>query len=72
MVGAIHFYENRTVAYNVVYEYAGKQYAVQMPNDPGPSIQLQLTPVGMSNQTPDLGDMPPQAQYLPPPHRPYG
>jgi uncharacterized protein YcfJ len=40
------FYENRTVSYNVVYEYAGKQYAVQMPNDPGPSVKLQITPVG--------------------------
>lgn len=40
------FYENRTVAYNVVYEYGGKQYQVQMPNDPGPYIQLQVTPVG--------------------------
>lgn len=39
------FYEPRTVAYNVTYEYAGKQYAVQMPYDPGPSIQLQITPV---------------------------
>jgi uncharacterized protein YcfJ len=40
------FYENRTVAYNVVYEYAGKQYAVQMPHDPGPTLQLQVMPVG--------------------------
>jgi len=39
------FYENRTVAYNVVYEYAGKQYSVQMPSDPGPTIALQITPV---------------------------
>ena len=39
-------YENRAVAYNVVYEYAGKQFAVQLPNDPGPTIRLQLTPVG--------------------------
>ena len=39
-------YENRTVAYNVVYEYAGRQYTVQTPNDPGPTIQLQVTPVG--------------------------
>ncbi|MGE0497971.1 MAG: glycine zipper 2TM domain-containing protein [Ramlibacter sp.] len=39
------FYENRTVAYNVVYEYAGKQYSVQMPNDPGPYVKLQITPV---------------------------
>lgn len=46
------FYENRAVAYNVVYEYAGKQYSVQMPNDPGPTIQLQVMPVGMSEPPP--------------------
>ena len=40
------FYENRAVAYNVVYEYAGRQYTVQMPQDPGPTLQLQVTPVG--------------------------
>jgi uncharacterized protein YcfJ len=44
------FYENRTVAYNVVYEFAGKQYSVQMPNDPGPVVQLQISPVGASTQ----------------------
>jgi uncharacterized protein YcfJ len=38
--------ENRVVGYNVVYEYAGRQYAVQMPQDPGPQVQLQITPVG--------------------------
>ena len=40
------FYENRTTGYNVVYEYAGKQHSVQMPNDPGPFVRLQITPVG--------------------------
>ncbi len=40
------FYENRTTSFNVVYEYAGKQYSVQMPNDPGPFVRLQITPVG--------------------------
>ncbi len=40
------FYENRTTSYNVVYEYAGKQYSVQMPNDPGQFVRLQITPVG--------------------------
>jgi len=39
------FYENRAVSYNVVYEYAGKQYQVNLPNDPGPTVQLQITPV---------------------------
>lgn len=44
------FYENRTAAYNVVYEYAGKQYSVQLPYDPGPTIRLQVTPVGAAQQ----------------------
>jgi len=39
-------YESRTTGYNVVYEYAGKQYSVQMPNDPGPTIAIQVAPVG--------------------------
>jgi uncharacterized protein YcfJ len=55
--GTQTFYENRTVAYNVVYEYAGKQYSVQMPNDPGPSVQLQVTPVGAVSQ--GAGNPPP-------------
>ncbi len=41
-----NFMENRLVGYNVVYEYAGKQHSVQLPQDPGPTIQLQVTPVG--------------------------
>lgn len=43
-----NIYENRLVGYNVVYEYAGKQYNVQLPQDPGPTIQLQVTPVDAS------------------------
>ena len=39
-------YENRVLHYDVVYAYAGRQYAVQLPNDPGPAIQVQVTPVG--------------------------
>lgn len=39
-------YENRVVAYNVVYEYAGRQYSIQMPNDPGPTVRVQVSPVG--------------------------
>ncbi len=46
------FYENRANGYNVVYEYAGKQYTVQMPNNPGPTVQLQVTPVGASAPAP--------------------
>ena len=39
------YYENRAVSYNVVYEYAGRQYQVNLPHDPGPTVQLQITPV---------------------------
>jgi hypothetical protein len=38
-------YENRTTAYNVAYEYGGKQYNVQMPYDPGQTIPLQVRPM---------------------------
>ncbi len=44
--GVQNFYENRTVGYNVVYEFGGRQYAVQMPNDPGPTIAIQVSPLG--------------------------
>ena len=37
-------YENRITAYNVVYEYGGKQYSIQLPNDPGPFLPVQVTP----------------------------
>lgn len=46
------FYENRTVGYNVIYEFGGKQYSVQMPQDPGPTIRLQVTPLGAATQAP--------------------
>jgi uncharacterized protein YcfJ len=41
-------YENRTVDYNVTYEYGGRQYTVQMPQDPGPWVRLQVTPASPS------------------------
>jgi len=44
--------ENRTIGYNVVYEFGGKQYSVRMPNDPGPTIALQVAPVGTQAQAP--------------------
>src|SRR5512133_1951666 len=46
------FLENRTVAYNVRYEYAGREYRVQMPYDPGPTIRLQVTPVADNGPAP--------------------
>jgi hypothetical protein len=37
--------ENRVVAYNVVYEYAGRQYSTQMPQDPGRWVPVSVRPV---------------------------
>lgn len=47
-----NFMENRLVGYTVVYEYAGKQYTVQLPQDPGPTLPLQITPVGVAQTAP--------------------
>ena len=33
--------ENRTVAYDVTYEYRGQQFSARMPYDPGRTVQLQ-------------------------------
>lgn len=41
-------YENRTVGYDVTYEYAGRTSTVRMPYDPGPTVAVQVTPVGAS------------------------
>lgn len=61
-----NFYENRTVAYNVVYEYAGRQYATQMPQDPGPFVRLSVTPVLNPPPPPSNRYAPqPQVQYQP-------
>jgi uncharacterized protein YcfJ len=61
-----NFYENRTVAYNVTYEFAGKQYNVQMPQDPGPTVRLQITPMVSSSQNYNYPP-PPAASQVPPP-----
>lgn len=37
-------FENRVMGYNVTYEFNGKQYTVQLPRDPGPTILLNVTP----------------------------
>ena len=59
------FYENRTVGYNVTYEYGGREYTAQMAQAPGPTIRLQLSPVGAApaNQPPDYAYSQPQQQY---------
>jgi uncharacterized protein YcfJ len=43
-------YENRVVAYNVVYDYAGRQYTTQMSNDPGSHLNIQVTPTASQMQ----------------------
>lgn len=66
--------ENRLVGFSVVYEYAGKQYTVQLPQDPGPTIALQVTPVGSPTTTavpatavqPTVIYSPPPVVYVPP------
>ena len=71
-----NFMENRLVGYTVVYEYASKQYTVQLPQDPGPTIQLQVTPVGTAQAaapapvvitTPQTVVTQPSVVYLPTP-----
>ena len=52
-------YENRVVGYNVVYEYAGRQYTAQMNTDPGPQLTIQVTPIN--------GDMQVYTTPAPPP-----
>src|SRR4051794_11748634 len=36
--------DNRTVGYDVQYEYGGKQYSARLPYDPGQTIRLQVSP----------------------------
>ena len=48
--------ENRTVAYNVTYEYAGREHTVRLPYDPGATIRLELTP--MAGTAPPLAEAP--------------
>lgn len=44
-------YENRTVGYNVVYEYAGRQYTTRTQNDPGRWIPVNVQPAGQTYST---------------------
>jgi uncharacterized protein YcfJ len=57
-------YENRTVGYDVTYEYNGQQHTARMAHDPGPTVQLQVAPVG-ANVAPAYGRPQPQALYAP-------
>lgn len=43
-------YESRVVGYTVIYEYAGRQYTTQMNRDPGPHLNIQITPTALQMQ----------------------
>lgn len=45
------YYENRTMGYDVVYEYAGRQYTTRTQNDPGQWIALSVQPAGQTYST---------------------
>ena len=64
-------YENRATYFNVVYEYQGTQYNVQMPSDPGQYVRLQVTPVGAITAPPQPGfaAQPQPYTYQPPPQQ---
>ena len=36
--------DKQAIGYKVVYEYAGKRYTTQLPQDPGATVNLQITP----------------------------
>jgi len=60
-------YENRGTVYNVVYEYAGKQYTAQLPYDPGRTIAVQITPAGANpTMAPASSAIAPQPVYVQP------
>lgn len=48
-------YESRTVAFNVLYEYAGQRYTVQMPHQPGNRIALQVSAAGSNFYAQPIG-----------------
>ena len=41
----------QTVGYKVVYEYAGKRYTTQMAENPGATVNLQITPTSTTRAT---------------------
>lgn len=72
-------YDNRVVAYDVVYEYNGQQFSTQMAQEPGPTLPLQITlsPGGVAPMSPPSMSMnggavtfieapPPPVRYAPP------
>lgn len=70
--GTQTYYEPRTVAYDVVYEYAGRQYRTQMAQDPGRYVRLNVSPVDAMPPPPPVYPTRPQVQYQTAPQVIYG
>ena len=74
--------QTKLAYYDVKYEYAGKQYTVQMPNDPGPYLTISITPlISSSTAAQNVQTTPvvvtqavaaPTPVYVGPPVYPYG
>ncbi|MBI5924822.1 MAG: hypothetical protein HY836_04425 [Aquabacterium sp.] len=60
-------YENRVMAYNVVYEFAGQRFSTQMGQEPGATIPVQVTLSPMVAQAPAIAP----AVYVPSPEPVY-
>lgn len=63
-------YEERTVAYSVVYEYAGRQYTTQMRQDPGRTVQVQVQAAPEGEVAPPSYAAPARPRYAPPVYSP--
>ena len=64
-------YENQTVGYNVVYEYAGRQYSMQTDREPGRYVPVSVQPsVNARPQYRPQEQYAPQVQYVPEPVAP--
>ncbi|GKS77639.1 glycine zipper 2TM domain-containing protein [Acidovorax sp. SUPP950] len=46
------YYENRTMGYNVLYEYAGRQYTTRTQHDPGAWIPVSVQPIASAPPAP--------------------
>ncbi|SFD96212.1 glycine zipper 2TM domain-containing protein [Paracidovorax konjaci] len=49
-------YENRVTGYDVLYEYAGRQYTTRTQHDPGAWIPLSVQPLASAPQQPVYGN----------------
>jgi uncharacterized protein YcfJ len=63
--------ESRVVAYDVVYEYHGQRYSTRLPEDPGPSLAVDVRPAGGAAAEPSApmqyGAVPPATYGAVPP-----